>query len=161
VKRTILGIAIVIAPLASVRAQYSDVSRFTPSVTIPDSGGKCERLPSAILHEGEQGYLLRFGIDRTAQRAASAIWDSTGHLRSYAEARGDLRGPPSKPVDRGERTIVSIDLRADRAILENTAHGESHGAIMVHAADALRAPNLGPPQAMLERLHRECGAPAP
>lgn len=136
---------------------------FSPAVTTDDSVATCAPQSPAVLQPDEQGYVLRFGAKGTSptRRVVSAVWDTSGHLRRYSDARGDLRGPPIPIAERAERTTIVIDFVKGSALLTNDSHGRSYGAILTTAADALGAERLGPPKRLLERLHTECGAPAP
>ncbi len=146
------------APIA--RAQYADVSRFVPLVTMADTTGHCGKVSDARLREGEQGFKIQFGTADTALQVVSAIWDSTGKLVNYSDGRGDLRGPPTPDAERGPHTLIMIDMAKGMSLLVNESHGVNRGSLLVNPKDALRAPQLGPPSALLQRLHRECGAPA-
>lgn len=138
-------------------------STFVPTVTVDDSVATCAAQPPTVLQPDEIGYVLRFGPAGadSAHRVVSAVWDTSGHLRRYSDARGDLRGPPVPVAERGARTSILIDFSKGMALLLNEAHGRSFGSITTTPVDALTAASLGPPERLLERMHTQCGAPAP
>jgi hypothetical protein len=150
--------ASVARPLLAQRA-----SAFVPAVTVADSIATCESQSSAVLGPDERGFALRYGPAAAgpARRVVSAVWDTTGHLRRYSDARGDLRGPPVPVAERGDRTTIMIDFTKGTALMLNESHGRSFGSGLTTPGDALAADNLGPPRQLLERLHTQCGAPAP
>lgn len=141
-------------------AQSSPVGSFRPLVVAPDSGGRCEAMSPAVLRAGETGALLRFGTVPDSGRVVSTVWDSTGTLLRYGDVRGDLRGPPTPPTARGLRTSILIDFREGSALLLNEKGTRGLGNMMTSASAALNAAHLGPPSALLARLHAECGSPA-
>ena len=152
-------LALVLALAARLaQAQLPSVERWRPMVAAIDSGGQCEQMYAAV-REHESGALLRFGRRQDSSRVIAVVWDSVGIIR-YTDARGDRRGPPSRPAERGARTSILIQFREDRAILLNEVGTRNLGSTMASASAALDAAHLGPPRAMLERLHRECGTPA-
>ena len=134
--------------------------KFVPSVEIADTLAACEQLSAGALEADERGFLLRFGRVDSASRVVSAVWDTSGKLRRYSDARGDLRGPGVAVSQRGPRTTIAIDVAKGMALLTNESHGRTLSAAMVEASTALSARNLGPPKELLKRLHTQCGAPA-
>lgn len=164
INHSLIGAAIALclaAPAAMAQQGRRDPAEgFAPLVTFSDTTARCERIGASLLQRGEAGYILRFGSADSAQRTVSAVWDAAGHLDHYSDARGDLRGPKVAAARPGARTTIAIDVAHRRAVLLNEAQGKTRGAVLTTAAVALDAPNLGPPRALLERLHRQCGAPA-
>ena len=154
-----LGLWLTIAHGGS--AQRGGLGGFVPSVVLPDTVAKCEAQSDAILSDDEKGYVLRFGSGGTTGRVVSAVWDTSGRLRRYSDSRGDLRGPAVASADREARTSIVIDFVKGMALLMNESHGRSSGAALTTPAEALVAERLGPPKRLLERLHTQCGAPAP
>jgi hypothetical protein len=119
--------------VVTIRAggQTAAPERFVPSVEIADTTAACEQLTAAALQPDERGFLLRFGRVDSASRVVSAVWDTSGHLRRYSDARGDLRGPDVAVAQRGPRTTIAIDVAKGRALLMNESHGRTLGATMV------------------------------
>ena len=162
-KRIVSCVSLLVAAAPPALSQRA--SAFVPAVAVglADSVATCEAQSPAVLQPDEKGYVLRFGPTGkgAAQRVVSAAWDTSGRLRRYSDARGDLRGPPIPVAERGERTTIMIDVAKGMALLLNEAHGHNSGSILTTPGDALTAENLGPPKQLLERLHTQCGAPAP
>ena len=133
--------------------------QFKPLVEYSDTIAKCDTVRAlGPLREGEHGYVLRFGSNQTLSRSVVAVWDSAGHLRSYSDARGDLRGPPTPIAQRGPQTSIMLDFQGKTALATNREHGTDHGLLLIFD-EALKSEHLGSPLTMLERLHRQCGAP--
>jgi len=151
-----LAMALVLRPLG---AQMPGPDQFVPLVDIKDTVAHCEKVFDGAMRPGETGFLLRFGKVDTLQRVVSAVWDSVGQFVRYSDARGDLRGLPVAVADRGPRTTIIIDMAKGFALLLNETHGRTRGSSMATAGATLDARNLGPPRQLLERLHRQCGAP--
>lgn len=151
-------------PLMLVRtaaAQQGNAADFVPAVTVDDTVATCAAQLPDLLQPDEQGFVLRFGSDpHNPKRVVAAAWDTSGHLRRYSDARGDLRGPPVAIADRGARTTIIIDVVKGMALLLNESRGRSFGSMMASPNDALVAERLGPPKRILERMHTQCGAPA-
>ncbi len=145
----------------TVSAQSANTNAFVPLVELADSVGRCEERIAATLQPDERGVSLRFGSVDSVSRVITAVWDTSGQLRRYSDARGDLRGPPLPRAQRGARTTITIDVAKGVALMLNDAHGASRGTSMVAAAAALDARYLGPPRRFLALLHAQCGAPAP
>jgi hypothetical protein len=132
--------------------------KFAAAIVVPDTvPASCSEMSTAMLREGQRGYVLRFGDPTHPLRVASGIWDSTGKLVNYSDGRGDLRGNVP-PLDREMRTTISINFEKGGGLLMNESHGKSSGAMTVTADAAMKSERLGIP-AILERLHTECGAP--
>jgi hypothetical protein len=157
----LLGVGLWLTIAHGGSAQRGGAANFVPAVVLRDTLASCEAQPAAILSDDEKGYVLRFGSGGTTSRLVSAVWDTSGHLRRYSDARGDLRGPTVASADLGARTSIVIDLVKGIALLMNESHGRSSGAALTTPAEALVAEHLGPPKRLLERLHTQCGAPAP
>lgn len=155
---SVLGASSVLVMRAS--AQGGSVDRFRPTVAAVDSGGTCETRSGLTLRDDERGALMRFGPKPESSRVVGLVWDTTGAWRRYNDTRGDLRGPPSKPAERGRRTSIFIDFEAGRAILLNEHGVRNEGSMMTTDSAALDAEHLGPPRALLKRLRAACGAPA-
>ena len=154
-----LGLIALSAP-HSATAQAVPASRFVPLVQAPsDTTATCEAVNAVVLQPGDSGVLLRFVTHDRVSRVVSATWDSAGHLRSYVDSRGDLRGPPIPIAERGPRTSIMIQVGSGMALLVNEDHGRTPGSWMSSVSDALGADNLGPPRKLLARLHAQCGAP--
>lgn len=158
--RPFLIVALTLATSRAASAQTATANSFVPMVEWPDSVGRCEDRTAATLQPDERGVSLRFGSTDSASRVVTAVWDTSGHLRRYSDARGDLRGPPIPIAQRGTRTTITIDAVKGVALLLNEVHGTSRGSSATAAA-ALDAPRLGPARVLLARLHTQCGAPAP
>jgi len=157
----VVSIVLSAGAASSVRAQSNaSPNDFVPKAQYADTVAKCET-SSAIgpVREGEHGYLLRFGTVDSLSRVVMATWDSTGHLRTYSDARGDLRGPPIPLNKRGMKTSIVIDFEKQMGLMLNFADGRDRG-LMISIDDALHAKAFGPPEAVLDRMHRQCGAPA-
>lgn len=147
---------------ASARAQSVKLEppeKFKVLVEYTDTIAKCDTIRAlGPIREGEHGFILRFGNDEMMARSVSAVWDTAGRLRSYADARGDLRGPPTPIAQRGPETSIMIDFPAGNVLANNREHGTDHGLLLTLEA-SLVSRHLGSPLAMLDRLHRQCGAP--
>lgn len=146
-----------LAGAGAARAQTP--ANFVPLVPAADTIATCEISNGAELQPGEVGFRLRFPQHGADERVVSAVWDSSGHLRRYSDARGDLRGPPLTADERGARTTIVIDVVKGMALLINDEHGKTRGSAMTTAAAALSADRLGPPKRLLERLHEQCHSP--
>jgi hypothetical protein len=131
---------------------------FVPLVEWPDTTATCADF-DAGLQPGERGYSLRFGVNDSSNRVVSAVWDSTGSLRRYSDARGDLR-PRLAGGELGPRTTIALDFDKRIALLTNEDRGRSRGNALIPPTEALNASSLGPPRHLLARLHNQCGAPA-
>ena len=162
VKYVVLCAGLSLAMPSTAVAQQQNAADFVPAVTVDDTVATCSAQSPDLLQPGEQGFVLRFGSDpHNPKRVVAAAWDSSGHLRRYSDGRGDLRGPPVAIADRGPRTTIIIDVVKGKALLLNESHGRSFGSMLASPNDALIAERLGPPKRVLERMHRQCGAPAP
>jgi len=112
-----------------------------------------------VRRKGERGYRLEFGHNSSLSRTVVAIWDTARKLRSYSDTRGDMRGPPTTPMaQRGPQTSIMIDFNPLRVLAVNHDRGTDRG-LLLDPVLALNSEYLGSPLAMLERLHRQCGAP--
>ncbi len=162
-KNLLLALGVLASQGAIARAQLTGAAAFIPAVEVPDSVARCARTPSSALRQDEVGHLLSFGMDANGSplRVVSATWDTAGRLRRYSDARGDLRGPPTPVSERELRTTIAIDFVEGTALLMNESHGRTRGAALTTAREAVVTERLGPPQRLLERLHSQCGAPAP
>ena len=157
----VLSIGLVLTVGHAGVAQRGGAAAFVPAVVDQDTIATCEIQPAVVLSEDEKGYALRFGSPGAEGRVVTAVWDTSGRLRRYSDARGDLRGPPVAVADLGARTSIVIDFVKGISLLMNEAHGRSTGSAMTTPAEALVAERLGPPKRLLERLHTQCGAPSP
>jgi hypothetical protein len=72
--------------------------------------------------------------------------------------RGDMRGPPTPVAQRGPQTSIAIDFRSRTVLAVNRDHGTDRGLLLLFD-ESLASEHLGSPLAMLDRMHRECGAP--
>ena len=151
-----------VAVATALIAQSADAqlppSQFVPAVDFRDTVATCTQAP-ASLNPGERGFSLRFGTADSAQRIVSAVWGADGKLLRYADARGDLRPPFPADARRNPRTTITLDVPNHVALMYNDVDGEQQGSAASDADGAMDSDNLGPPRRMLERLHRQCGAP--
>ncbi len=134
-------------------------SHFVPAVEFRDTTATCVDPPSN-LHPGERGFSLRFGSVDSVQRVVTAVWGRDGNLVRYSDARGDLRPPFPADARRNPRTTIVVDAPRHVVLMYNDVEGEQQGSAASDADGALDSENLGPPRRMLERLHRQCGAPS-
>jgi hypothetical protein len=153
--RSAMLIVAVAARLAD--AQYAP-THFVPAVEFRDSVANCVQ-PTTLLHPGDRAFSLHFGTVDSAQRVVTGVWGSDGKLRSYSDARGDLRPPFPPDAQRNPRTTIKIDVLRHVALMYNDVDGEQQGSAASDAEGAMDSENLGPPRQMLDRLRRQCGAP--
>jgi len=151
--------ALLVCSAVSAMAQTSAVDRFVPAASLGDTVARCERVSPKLLKPGEQGYVLMFEGADSARRTVTGVWNAAGHLDTYTDSRGDLRGAPTPAARRGVRTTIAIDFPHKRAVLLNESHGQTRAAVLTTAAIALDAKHLGSPRSLLARLHAQCGAP--
>lgn len=158
--RILIAVLCVTGSAGAQSMTLAPVMQFKPLVEYRDTVAECVTMAEiGPVHPGEHGYLLRFGKMDSIARSIGAIWDTTGHLRSYSDTRGDLRGPPTPIARRGPKTSILIDFTKSEALLSNFEKGTDRG-LLVSRDEAMNATSLGVPVAMLDRLHRQCGAPA-
>lgn len=159
--RSLVAVAVLCCAKAAVAQSPKLVppEQFKPLVEYADTIAKCDTMRAiGPLREGEHGYRLTFGNNPTLSRSVGAVWDINGHLRTYSDERGDLRGPPTPIAQRDPETSIALDFEKHIALATNREHGTDRGLLLIFDA-ALNSPRLGSPAAMLDRLHRQCGAP--
>jgi hypothetical protein len=134
------------------------LQRFVPLVEWEDTAATCVEFIAGV-RDGERGYSLRFGTSDSSNRVVSAVWDSTGALRRYSDARADLRPRFIAGDQLGSHTIIAIDFDRQIALMSNIERGQDRGNVLIAASDAMEASMLGPPRRLLARLQQQCGAP--
>jgi hypothetical protein len=137
----------------------ADPERFRPTVAAIDRAGACDR-PRSFL-PGTYVVGMRFGSPTRPSRLVQITIDSaTGEAITYSDMRGDLTLPgnttdfTAAPV--GLRTHIGLDLRHGMGTAENEGGGIPSATVMVRAPAMLSAASLGHPQAMIDRLLKEC-----
>jgi hypothetical protein len=130
----------------------SDFTAFVPAVPAEEVGGDCMSVPT---NPGVTFVLLSFPTRELAIRRVGFARDSTGHVESYSDIRGDLRDTGTRP-----RTSITINFEQGFATAVNVTAGVRTGMVSGPADAALNAATLGVPNRMIEMVRARCDAGA-
>ena len=144
-----------------VRFTGGDPGDFVPAVQALEGEGQCS-VPTLGLKPGwSYGLTLTIGDPSTTAQKISLFFDANDKLLQYTDARGKMRFSPGEPLGSAPMTTISLDFVNDKSTMHNSGPGVRPTAISSDAFTARHARSLGPPDAFIDRVVRECASLKP
>jgi hypothetical protein len=144
-----------------VRPMQVHVKRVKILIPAIDGPSTC-RVLTGVPQPGVASVLvLSFPPNAEGGRSVAVGLAPDGSVVNYSDIRGDLAAGPDGQRKPGARmTSINVNPVERRAFVTNERGGKSD-AYIARGKEVLTAPNLDNPQAMIDRIYRECASVAP